>query len=120
MTEKIFYGFGRDKNFESADKQKINISILLDKKTVFIFHVRHIFLTETFSQFEKLFLTQRKMKRIFSPFYFSFSSDNRTAFLWTQIFKSKKNGKSFFTFFMALLGRTEKYFVFLSVDKRNL
>ena len=39
------------------------------------------FLTETFSQFEKLFLTQRKMKTIFSPFYFSFSSDNRTVFL---------------------------------------
>jgi hypothetical protein len=39
------------------------------------------FLTETFSQFEKLFLTQRKMKRTFWPFYFSFSSDNRTAFL---------------------------------------
>ena len=39
------------------------------------------FLTETFSQFEKLFLTQRKMKTIFSPFYFSFWSDNGTVFL---------------------------------------
>ena len=81
MTEKIFYGFGRDKNFESADKQKIKISILLDKKTVFIFSCETNFLTEILSQFEKLFLTQRKMKTIFSPFYFSFSSDNRTAFL---------------------------------------
>ena len=96
MTEKIFYGFGWDKNFESADKQKINISILLDKKTVFIFHVRHIFLTETFSQFEKLFLTQRRWRQFFHLFIFRFDQTMGLFFLWTQIFNSMKNDKSFF------------------------
>ena len=101
-------------------RQKIKISILLDKKTVFIFHVRQIFWQKLLHNLRNYFWRRERWRQFFHLFIFRFHQTIGLFFLWTQIFNSKKNDKSFFTFFTALFGQTEKLFCsFLSFFRRR-
>ena len=91
-----------------------------DKKTVFIFHVRQIFWQKLFHNLRNYFWRRERWRQFFHLFIFRFDQTMGLFFLWTQIFNSKKNDKSFFTFFMALFGRTKKYLRTLFGGQRNL
>jgi hypothetical protein len=100
------------------------------KKTRFLFYWTRkpfsFFMWDTFF-WQKLFHNLRnyfwrreRWRQFFHLFLFRFHQTIGLFFLWTQIFNSKKNDKSFFTFFMALFGRTKKYLRTLFGGQRNL
>ena len=91
-----------------------------DKKTVFIFYVRQIFWQKLFHNLRNYFWRRERWRQFFHLFLFRFHQTIGLFFLWTQIFNSKKNDKSFFTFFMALFGRTKKNLRTFFGGQRNL
>ena len=53
-------------------RQKIKVSVLLDKKTVFIFHVRQIFWQKLFHNLRNYFWRRERWRQFFHLFIFRF------------------------------------------------
>ena len=97
------------KNWTSEQTNNRDFYFYLNRKNYFCFQSWTNFLTKTFQLFEKFFWQEKNIETN-SFLFFGFRKTTEPFFLRTKIFNSEKKARTFFAFFIALFGWTEKLF----------